>query len=102
MKWIKKFENSQKIVLRNSIGEIVFDYLKIIESGDLEMAKNYLLEWTDGDIRIVWDGESYVPATITTLKRFMTPNIISHQKSKGYDVIEITKELLDEIKNTNK
>lgn len=99
MKYIKKFESSEKIVLKNTIGEIVLDYLKIIESGNLELAKKYLLEWTGGYVKKYWDGEAYTPAIIITLKRFITPKSREHQRRKGYDVIEITSNLLDEIEN---
>ena len=47
---------------------------------------------------MVWDGESYVPSTITTLRRFITPNSKECMRKRGYDVIEITKKLLDEKK----
>jgi len=102
MKHINKFENSEKIVLKDSIGEIVLDYLKLIESGNIESAKKYLIQWTGGNVRMVWDGESYVPSTITTLRRFITPNSKEYMRKRGYDVIEITKKLLDEIKNESK
>lgn len=95
---IKRFDEQSEIFLK-TIGQIVFDYLKIIESGNLDLAKKYLMEWTGGDIKIVWDGQSYVPAIITTLNRFITPASKEYQRKKGYDVIEITKKLLDEIKH---
>ena len=83
MKYIKKFESSEKIVLKNTIGEIVLDYLKIIESGNLELAKKYLIEWTGGDVKKYWDGEAYTPATIITLKRFITPTSKNIKKERG-------------------
>ena len=100
MKYIKKFENSEDIILRGSIGEIVLDYLKILETGDFKIAKKYLIKWTGGGVKVVWDGESYVPTIILTLNRFMTPANRQYHLRKGCDVIEITKKLLDEIKQT--
>ena len=99
MKYMKRFESSNKITLRNSIGEIVADYLEILAKGDIDLAKEYLIEWTGGDIKEYWDGEAYTPATIITLKRFITPASKKSQREKGYDAIEITSKLLDEIKN---
>lgn len=96
---IKKFESSNKITLRNSIGEVVVDYLKILEKGDIDLAKEYLIEWTGGDVKKYWDGEAYTPSIIITLKRFITPKSREYQRRKGYDVIEITSKLLDEIAN---
>ena len=99
MKWIKRFKSSNKIILRSSIGEIVADYLEILAKGDIDLAKQYLIEWTGGHVKEYWDGEAYTPAIIITLKRFITPTSKEFQRKKGYDAIEITSKLLDSIKN---
>jgi hypothetical protein len=68
------------IVLRNDVGEVVFDYCKLIYSGDLDTAKEYLKVWINGD-------NSRKKNIIFTLEWF--------KRSK--ELIKTTKKLLDEI-----
>lgn len=100
MRYIKKFESSE-IVLRDSMGEIVLDYLKIIDSGDYDLAKRYLSKWVllsnGGVIKMIWDGKSYIPSLLLTVKRFISPNLKEYKKK---NIIEVTQRLLDEIKNS--
>lgn len=82
----------QEIILRNSIGEIVADYLKIIDSGDYELAKKYLSVWVGDNIgKKVWNGEEYVTPTISTLRFFL--------KNKNSKYIKLTQKFLDELKS---
>jgi hypothetical protein len=39
----------KQIILRNGVGEVVFDYCKIISYGDLKTAKEYLKVWLNAD-----------------------------------------------------
>ncbi len=85
----------KQIELRNSIGEIVFDYLKIIESGDEQLAKKYLSKWVGDNInKKVWNGEEYVSPTISTLRFFL--------KDKNHKSIKLTQKLLDELRVEDK
>jgi hypothetical protein len=88
---IKRFNESEdisdvsggsknQIVLRNRLGEVVFDYCKLINSGDLDTAKEYLKVWINGD-------NSKKKNVIITLEFF--------KRSKEF--IKTTKKLLDEI-----
>lgn len=72
--------SKDKISLRNGIGEVVLDYCKIVDSGDLDKAKEYLKVWTNGD-------NSRKKNIIFTLEFF--------KRSK--ELIKKTKKLLDEI-----
>jgi hypothetical protein len=72
--------SSNQIILRNGVGEVVFDYCKLINSGDLDKAREYLKVWTNGD-------SSRKKNIIFTLEFF--------KRSK--ELIKTTKKLLDEI-----
>ena len=72
--------SKNQIVLRNDVGEVVFDYCKLINSGDLDAAKEYLKVWINGD-------NSRKKNIIFTLEWF--------KRSK--ELIKTTKKLLDEI-----
>jgi hypothetical protein len=72
--------SKNQIVLRNRVGEVVFDYCKLINSGDLDTAKEYLKVWINGD-------NSRKKNVILTLEYF--------KRSK--ELIKTTKKLLDEI-----
>lgn len=100
MKHLKKFESSEDpIILKDSIGEIIIDYINILSTGDLELAKRYLKVWTGGDIKMVWDGKKYVPSLVFTLNRFGYDSgpRSDYWKKRGIDVIELTTKLLKEI-----
>ena len=66
--------------LRNGVGERVMDYCKLIDSGDLERAKEYLK---------LWMGDT------TNAKRNLIFTLEFYKRSKN--IIDTTKKLLDEI-----
>lgn len=71
-------------ILRNSVGEIVIDYCKIVDEGDTERAKEYLKAWLAKGAEkknIIW-----------TLQ-------YGFRRSKK--LIDFTKKLLDEINSCN-
>ena len=72
--------SKNQIVLRNGVGEVVLDYCKLIDSGDLEKAKEYLK---------VWIGDDY------TRKKNIIFTLEWFKRSK--ELIKTTKRLLDEI-----
>ncbi len=72
--------SSNQIVLRNGVGEVVFDYCKLINSCDLDKAREYLKVWINGD-------NSRKENIIFTLEFF--------KRSK--ELIKTTKKLFDEI-----
>ena len=72
--------SKNQIVLRNGIGEVVLDYCKLIDSGDLEKAKEYLK---------VWIGYDY------TRKKNILFTLEWFKRNK--ELIKTTKRLLDEI-----
>lgn len=71
---------NNNINLRNDIGEIVLDYCKLINSDDLDTAKEYLKVWINGDNSRKKD----VMFTLSWFKR-------------NKELMKITKKLLDEI-----
>lgn len=74
------FTNNESINLRNGVGERVMDYCKLIDSGDLERAKEYLK---------LWMGDT------TNAKRNLIFTLEFYKRSKN--IIDTTKKLLDEI-----
>ena len=74
------FTNNDGINLRNGVGERVMDYCKLIDSGDLERAKEYLK---------LWMGDT------TNAKRNLIFTLEFYKRSKN--IIDTTKKLLDEI-----
>lgn len=72
--------SENQIVLRNGVGEVVLDYCKLIDDGDLEKAKEYLKVWIGDD---------------TTRKKNIIFTLEFFKRSKK--LIKTTKRLLDEI-----
>ena len=72
--------SKNQIVLRNGVGEVVFDYCKLIDSDDLEKAKEYLKVWVGGD----YTRKKNILFTLEWFKR-------------SKELIKTTKRLLDEI-----
>ncbi len=81
------FTNNESINLRNGVGERVMDYCKLIDSGDLETAKEYLKLWLD------WSTKN--PEVGKNAKRNLIFTLEFYKRSKN--IIDTTKKLLDEI-----
>lgn len=81
------FTINESIKLRNGVGERVMDYCKLIDSGDLEIAKEYLKLWLD------WSTKN--PEVRQNAKRNLIFTLQFYKRSKN--IIDTTKKLLDEI-----